>query len=169
MDGWIPTNANNGLLIKNCPYWQSCFLFGKERKTRWPVLKIIENIHQGFFFAFTFHHTSTFHYSASTLLLFSRPVCEKRLGGWDAGAHFPNCFNKPPKGRLHSDLSQWRECSAVSCFEIENIWFGLAILFKVNLEEISGQNNQESWFKTLALKYPYSISILLRNSHSVSD
>ena len=42
--------------------------------------------------------------------------------------HFPNCFNKPPKGRLHSDLSQWRECSAVSCFEIENIWFGLATL-----------------------------------------
>ena len=79
--------------------------------------------------------------------------------------HFPNCFNKPPKGRLHSDLSQWRECSAVSCFEIENIWFGLATLLLQcnscqNLEKIFGRIDQESWFKILdLLKSFYSSSI----------
>ena len=53
--------------------------------------------------------------------------------------HFPNCFNKPPKGRLHGDLSHGVQQQCIRC-SLKSKTFGTRPratlpLFKVKLEK----------------------------------
>ena len=103
----LPINANKSKMF---PYCQ-LFLFGKEIKwgNKSSNIKPKKNEKIDRFGWVCLRHS---HFMA----LNPRPVWVKTLGGLKhaaaaaaATAALSNCFNKPPKGRLHSDLSQWAE------------------------------------------------------------
>ena len=84
-----------------------------------------------------------FHQSANTLDCFEGKCVWKPWVG-NMLLHFPNCFNKTPKCRVHScDLSQWGECmqllaSKLKTFGLASLsyllqWIYTAILAKVNI------------------------------------
>ena len=110
-NAWLPINANKSKMVQYCQLFQN--QMRQQQVLRYKTKKF-EKIDRFGWVCLRHSHFMT---------LNPRPVWVKTLGGLKhaaaaaaaaaataaAAAALSNCFNKPPKGRLHSDLSQWAE------------------------------------------------------------